>query len=355
MNGAHHPKADVERLYISRKSGGRGLIELESAHATAIVGLNEYIQLGKDKLTTMVRTHEAGKTKYSLSKMAKEIKQRFLLTEHPNTSLKKSLKDRIHKDKKEKLKQKPLHGQLFRMLDRPFVDKEASMQWLSSAGLKAETESLILAAQDQALNTRYHQKKFLKMDVDSKCRLCQGAEEHVNHIIAGCPILAPVEYLHRHNKVASYLHWTILKDLGAEVTEHWYEHAPQKVTNVQDTVIMWDMAIYTDRTMAANRPDIVVHNRRKKTCLLIDVAIPDDANILTKEAEKINKYRDLEIEVKRMWNTKTKIVPVIIGALGTLKKGFNNNLEKLPGKPRPNEVQKITLLGTAHILRKFLL
>ena len=88
--------------------------------------------------------------------------------------------------------------------------------------------------------------------------------------------------------------------------------------------------------------------------MLIDVAIPDDRNILMKEAEKIIKYKDLEIEITRMWNVRAKTVPVIVGALGTVKKEAEKNTDVIPGRPRLTEVQKIAIMGTAHILRKVL-
>jgi hypothetical protein len=65
----------------------------------------------------------------------------------------------------------------------------------------------------------------------------------------------------------------------------------------------------------AQRPDAVLHDKTEKTCLLIDVAISDDSNVDTKEAEKLSKYKDLKIDISRMWKLRTKIVPVIIGAL----------------------------------------
>jgi hypothetical protein len=51
--------------------------------------------------------------------------------------------------------------------------------------------------------------------------------------------------------------------------------------------------------------------------MLIDVTIPGDRNVIQKEAEKILKYKDLTIEIQRMWNVKTRVMPVIIGATGT--------------------------------------
>jgi hypothetical protein len=56
-----------------------------------------------------------------------------------------------------------------------------------------------------------------------------------------------------------------------------------------------------------------------------------------------------------MWNLKTKMTPVIIGATGTISKSFRKYLNSLPGKHDIKEVQKTAILGTAHILRKVLM
>jgi hypothetical protein len=65
----------------------------------------------------------------------------------------------------------------------------------------------------------------------------------------------------------------------------------------------------------ANRPYLILYYKKDKTCLLIDIDIPDYSNFNTKETEKLNKYKDLEVEVSRMWKVSIKIVPIIIGAL----------------------------------------
>ena len=69
---------------------------------------------------------------------------------------------------------------------------------------------------------------------------------------------------------------------------------------------------------------------------------------------KLSKYKDLEIETTRMWGMRTETVPVIVGALGLIREGMDQNLGKIPGTSNINELQKIILLGTAHILRRFL-
>jgi hypothetical protein len=89
--------------------------------------------------------------------------------------------------------------------------------------------------------------------------------------------------------------------------------------------------------------------------MLIDVAIPGDRNMIQKEAEKILKYKDLIIEIQRMWSVKTRVTPAIIGEIGTISKSFRKYLSSVPGKRDIKELQKTAILGTAHTLREVLM
>ena len=84
----------------------------------------------------------------------------------------------------------------------------------------------------------------------------------------------------------------------------------------------------------------------------MDVAVPDDVNVLKKETEKRLKYKDLQTEISRMWNVKTKVVAVVVGALRTMSDNFNKEIETIPGKPSAEDFQNIALNGTAHVLMK---
>ena len=84
------------------------------------------------------------------------------------------------------------------------------------------------------------------------------------------------------------------------------------------------------------------------------MSVPRDTNVSLKMFEKLSKYKDLEIEVTKMWHLKTITPPVVIGALGIMAKTAPNYVSQIPGAPSLNELQKITLMGTAHILRKVL-
>jgi len=121
-----------------------------------------------------------------------------------------------------------------------------------------------------------------------------------------------------------------------------------------DVTVSWNQAVHTDREVTANRPDVIIGNKKEKTCTLIDVAIPADRNVVQKEAEKKLKYKNLCIEIKRMWNLKCTIVPVINGATGTVTRSLSKNLETVPGKYSIDSLQKTAILGTSHIIRKVL-
>ena len=77
--------------------------------------------------------------------------------------------------------------------------------------------------------------------------------------------------------------------------------------------------------------------------------------MIKKEFEKILKYKDLTIEIQRIRNVKTKVIPVIIGATGTISKSLRKYVSNIPGKHEVMELQNTAILGTAHILRKALM
>jgi len=87
-----------------------------------------------------------------------------------------------------------------------------------------------------------------------------------------------------------------------------HEQVPKSVETSQGgkVTIVWNQQIQTDRTIPNNKPDIIIRDNEKGTCILIDFAISGDRNVIKKETEKILKYKDLTKEIKRMWNTKQR-------------------------------------------------
>jgi 5-methylcytosine-specific restriction endonuclease McrA len=88
-----------------------------------------------------------------------------------------------------------MHGSYIRSIDKQFISEEDTFLWLLKGDLKAETESEIVAAQDQALQTKYYARKILQTRKGSKCRLCHQFDDRVDHIIPVSPILGKEQYV----------------------------------------------------------------------------------------------------------------------------------------------------------------
>ena len=365
INRAHHPKADVERLYIKRINGGRGLLQIEAESKIATIGMSEYLKQNNDWMMQCVKIHEDSKPLLtSVTRKATKYTNMIKYEVPPLSSngnptakaklLKKIAKNALLSQFAENWKQKQLHGQFANRIEQADVDKKKTLEWLKSSSLKPETEGFILAAQDQSLKTKNYEKHVMKATGDDKCRYCHEKQETIDHLVSGCPVLAKSEYILRHNKVAQHLHWQICKHYNIKVNDKWYEHETPPVTESEHATIMWDFAIQTDRTIKANRPDIVVRDKKLQTVLIIDVAIPTDRNTSVKTFEKLSKYKDLDIELAKSWKCETKTIPIVIGALGVINKTTEKYLDEVPGRSSIKELQKTTLLGTARILRKAL-
>ena len=90
---------------------------------------------------------------------------------------------------------------------------------------------------------------------------------------------------------------------------------PKSIGTSQEgkVTLLWNQQVQTDRTIPNNKPDIIISDNEKGTCMLIDVAISGDRNVIKKEAEKILKYKDLTEDIERMWNVIVRVIPGNMG------------------------------------------
>ena len=90
--------------------------------------------------------------------------------------------------------------------------------------------------------------------------------------------------------------------------------------------------------------------------MLIGNAVPRDDNIVDKSIEKVEKYHNLAIELKALWQLKEiAIIPIVVGCTGVVDKRFTKYIDKIPGKINIFEIQKLRLWGTRYAVRRFLM
>lgn len=88
--------------------------------------------------------------------------------------------------------------------------------------------------------------KFWGNGKDTKCQLYKEQNETVHHIVSGCKMISGTKYSYRHNQVAKYVHWCVLKEQEMKIASTWLEHVPENKVLIGDLIIMWDVALTTD-------------------------------------------------------------------------------------------------------------
>ena len=99
-------------------------------------------------------------------------------------------------------------------------------------------------------------------------------------------------------RVASAVHWSIMKAHGLPHMKSWYDHRADKVIENKDAKVLWDFKIQVDKFTEARQPDIILVRKKKKECVIIDIA--GDIRTQSKKDEKIENCEDLRREISKL-------------------------------------------------------
>ena len=298
MNRVTYRNQCIDRLYLPRKEGGLGLTEINHAFRATIVSLGQYLKSTQENIMKPVVRHHAETLaqQKSIIKLAENFGQ-YILTEEketkakPATQIARESRARYSKNelrtREERWKQDKRAGKLQEELNKEYIDKEGSLQWLRKGALGYDGERIIMGAQDQGLMTNGF-KKMAGLSSSNKCRFCHTDVESTSHLASACKILlADGHYTERHNKVCKYLHWKICNELKIETKAIW-EHEPEQTVAKDNVTIFYDKVIPSGRYIPnkAVKPDIVIWNREEQTAKIIEVTVPNDFGINRAEREK---------------------------------------------------------------------
>ena len=118
--------------------------------------------------------------------------------------------------------------------------------------------------------------------------------------------------------------------------------------------LQWDFDIQTNYKILARIPGLIIINKKKRTCKIVEFVVLAYNRVKLKESEKKDKYLDLTRELKKLWNIKVTIIPIVSGAFGTGTKELLKGLEDLEIRGRVETLQATKLLRMARILRRVL-
>ena len=375
MNKIIYRNQCIDRIYLPRREGGLGLIEINDAYRNTIIKLDFYLKTTTEKhLQNVLKQHQQDLNENkSITKLANIFKTTQLEDneQHPTTETETPSQQQVQTEeshskhpythyerlnKRKKWQQQKRAGRFHEEIQKEYIDQKGSLQWIQNGELKFDEERLIIAAQDQGLMTNGF-KKMCGLQESDRCRFCHKETESTNHLISGCQtLLAEGHYTKRHNKVCSYIHWTICQAHNIKTEEVW-KHQPEPVTANEEITIFYDKPIPTGRFIEnkAIKPDIVIRNIKNKSALIIDISVPNDFGINRAEREKITKYQDLKHALKDEWELEEiEVIPIIIGATGLMKDNLQKYLDSIPGQPKKYECQVSAIRGTVSILKRCL-
>ena len=269
MTKVLHPRNDVDRLCVKKRGRKRGLAIIEDSVDTSIQQLEDYIQKRGGRLITATKNNTNDT----------RISGTTIIRKQLNGCFKRLTSDISHEKKRTRLRK---------------------------GNLKKETESLLIAAQNNVIRTNHIKSRIDKRQQNSRCRLCGESDETINHI-SECNKLEQKEYKTWHEWVGKVIHWELR---NFDHTNKWYMYNPESVLKNETHKLLWDFEIQTDHQISARRPDLIITKKEKRTCRIVDFAVLADHRVKLKECENRDKYLDLARELKKPWNMKVTIIPI---------------------------------------------
>lgn len=368
-----HKKSSLQRIYLPRHLGGRGLLNLECLHDRIVLGTCIRALRSEDPLLQLVTDHEfAGKGAFLFQAARKAADNLGLTDLAPNRRFAgiplsneeyRQISESIKKAEQHKLMEehmsKHLHSVFFQVMRDQSLSRDLTFAFLRSAGLRSEVEGFIFACQDGVISTLAYRKNILQENIVYTCRACKQRPETLTHLLSGCPFYAVSYYIYRHNAALRVIYYYLRQYYGID-NSPVVPNAPRDVEEVVENSrcrIYWNYTIPTPRPLQATKPDIVLLDHGTREIFVIEFSCPAEKNISSKEIEKREKYSDLLSELRQMYpEHSVKLVVLIMGVLGGVKASFEQELKAIPAcRPASNtlvcRVQKACLLGSLRTLK----
>ena len=366
MTGNFHRNSDVDRLYVQRKKGGRGLKSIQIAYETRIISTRQHLRTnGKgNKYLENVTNHEQDK----IMRVGEELLRSVGINDDhqlkPRAISQRYLQN-ILKTKQESYQNKQLHGYIQRKIsDNPNIDQSASKEWMTNKYITSHFEAYACAIQEQEIGTkdliyRRERKNNHHPKSDNKCRLCKSQVEDIAHVISSCPKMSSRYYLPlRHDLVGKYVYEKMRKKDNQEAKITY--DSDEFIFSEGEVEYWWNVSVKTPANVRHNKPDLIVWKKNEKTCKVVEFSCPNDVNVTKKIQEKEDNYGPLLRAMQITYpEYRFSFVPIIVGALGTIPKelktsiiklGFNNDEAHIMIK----FIQQKSILGSVKIVKTFL-
>ena len=219
------------------------------------------------------------------------------------------------------------------------ISHEKRYTWLRKGNLKRKTESLLITGRNNTIRTNYIKARIDKTQQNSKYRSCDDRRNDQSYN----------KWMQQNSKDRlvpnGWATWSIGNCPHEQIV---YAKSCPGECDTQTPLGFW----HTNESLfSVRRPDFLIISNQKRTCRIVNYAVPADPRVKLKENEKKDEYFNLARKLKKKGNMKETVIPIVIGAHVIVTKGLVQELEDLEIMGRVETIQT-TALRPARILRR---
>jgi hypothetical protein len=363
----------VERLYMKKKEGGRGLISFEQMYKTIKVQIATYLALSEDALLKKVFQRERKKNSWknpvreaetAAEEVGHELKVEQGKITIDGTELKgvpggiRKIVGMLYKKWWQEMLRKEYEAKAVKsVIWKEFDQREEGFTWMKK-NLTPQQVARVLRVQEQMVPNRWLARMRGKAVENTKCRLCNKQEEGIKHWLCSCEYLAGREYLKRHDQTLRVFYGEVLKQYEL-VDEQiaWFNIRVEAVRENEKCLVVWNKRIPTHTKVEHRWPDLRIEDKEKKTIWIVDMACPSDGAVKSKEEQKRLNYQELAYDLRtQRQGWRIEIVPLVVGVTGAL-----HNIKQEVAKVILDErkiarcvttMQKTTVIGSLQMIHR---
>ena len=196
--------------------------------------------------------------------------------------------------------------------------------WLRQGNNRARDEAALA----------FNQDRNIFLGTESKCPHCGVVKRTVDHLATRCDRMLSYDYTARHSEVVRYIHLAMCNRYKILRRKTLRTHSVQETVAGEEAVIVVDTRVKTDIKITHDRPDIVIHDKKRKEVIIIEIGIRSQKRLQTVETEKLHKYDLLAKELEQMYKCKSRIIPYVMTWEGIVTKHHRHYVEAQGLSPR---------------------
>ncbi|KAG0436791.1 Retrovirus-related Pol polyprotein from type-1 retrotransposable element R2 [Dictyocoela muelleri] len=304
-----------ERLYLPRKSNGRGLISLTLLSERILLKLFTELTVNINSLRRKFISEYVSKNISHIANISTFLKIKY----DNETNEFKKIRSVQYEYLNESIMKKVNHSKIF-INDKNMYDSYMSSKWLSCSNISPKIENMLTTLQDR--NT-------LSMLQPMKCFYCHQVNVCVDHLATCCKSLVRFKYSDRHDQMLKCLHLFLCNKYKITKLNKISLHKLEKVVKNEMVEIRCDMQIETKNKVRYNKPDILVIDKFNKKITIVELGVTSPELIYVTESEKKRKYEDLKSDLEIMYGYETEIIPFVMSWDGRVSNYFKRHIAKL--------------------------